>query len=765
MGAGAEIFRIVGTVSFDGMTDSLKKLDKLAQKGNDVVKGFAKFAKELDNIGLKLSRAFTVPLAAATAAVGALAVKTGSYADNLLGLEQSTGLATDTLQEFAHVATTAGGSSEALFSSLTALTGKLPDIAAGTGDASKAFHELGVNVLNADGSYRSMENILPEVISRLQGIDDITKRNVLAHDIFGKKTKEVAAILGMSAAEMAKVRQEAHNLGLVTSREGLESANKFRIGVENLKGQMAALGREIAVSLMPVLNETLIPLIQTKVIPTLQWLGDMVRDVAGFFADLPHWVQTASIAAGAFLGMAGPLFLMLGKAVAMAKNSLVAILPLWGALKTAVLGAGAAVQGFAASLGIAAGSLVAVAAALAGAIALFVMAEQKKKEALKMDEETKQIKEATDLLHKQTVANKKYAEDIIAYKKAEAAAGRELSEAGQKSYDILIEQYEDSLVRMKEHATMVNQNRKLTADEIEQTRQRARANLGLQEVIKKTEWEAAQEAAAAAERAKRSAAEAERRKNELAALLKTHTDAYNKMGKSEMDLIEIEQNAALSEARSRGATVEETLIIYKRYNAMRRELIDKETEDEARASQELLDKKAAIEKDWTDKVLRQSGDRLKILAAERAEDLAKAAEAGADTANIDAYYAQEEIRIAEDAAKARDEINAAWKDKLMQQSNDRAAMLEAAYAADVAAAKEAGADIAAVEAYYAEERERLEQDLTAKKIALMKSAASAGASAINQLGSVMAAFSAKMTLSRCGTTTSRIRLPGWLASR
>jgi hypothetical protein len=49
-----------------------------------------------------MSKAFTVPMTAASAAIGALTGKTGAYADKVLGLETATGLATDTLQEFGH---------------------------------------------------------------------------------------------------------------------------------------------------------------------------------------------------------------------------------------------------------------------------------------------------------------------------------------------------------------------------------------------------------------------------------------------------------------------------------------------------------------------------------------------------------------------------------------------------------------------------------------------------------------------------------------
>ena len=71
-----------------------------------------------------------------------LTMKTGLYANEMLLLEQSTGLTADTLQELAHIAVVAGMSSEGLFDAITHLSDALPEIAQGAGMQADALDKL-----------------------------------------------------------------------------------------------------------------------------------------------------------------------------------------------------------------------------------------------------------------------------------------------------------------------------------------------------------------------------------------------------------------------------------------------------------------------------------------------------------------------------------------------------------------------------------------------------------------------------------------------
>jgi uncharacterized phage infection (PIP) family protein YhgE len=142
MGAVAEIFKIAGFIGLQNADKVYKQLDAIDNAAKNLATRLGKMAKALDHAGLQLSRAFTVPLAAAGTAIGALALKTGDYADKILSMQEATGVSAETLQQFAHVAKTAGGSSDALFATITKLNGKLPAIADGTGKTAEAFARL-----------------------------------------------------------------------------------------------------------------------------------------------------------------------------------------------------------------------------------------------------------------------------------------------------------------------------------------------------------------------------------------------------------------------------------------------------------------------------------------------------------------------------------------------------------------------------------------------------------------------------------------------
>lgn len=268
-----------------------------------------KFGKTVSRTGEDLTKNFTAPLLAAGAAAVAVAVHVGTVADELGDLREQTGLTTDQLQEYRFVALQAGADQDAVADAAFKLTAKLSD----TGDEAKATQQalasLGVKAHDASGGLRPMSELLPEVISKLQGMDDVTRRNTIAADLFGKGYVGLAPLLGLTAAATDDARKRAHELGLVLSGDALKAADDFRIMWQTTRAELEALGNQVGVALIPVFKK-FGSIIETDVLPMARefvtWVGKM---------DTETVVMTGVVAA--LVAAIGPLLFVGGKLISM----------------------------------------------------------------------------------------------------------------------------------------------------------------------------------------------------------------------------------------------------------------------------------------------------------------------------------------------------------------------------------------------------------------------------------------------------------------
>ena len=310
-----KLFSLVGEVTAAGLDVTKKELTALDKEARKVQRQFNKVGKATEALGRTMSKFVTGPLLGAVAASLLAADATGKYADKMLDLEQITGLSTDSLQEYEQVAREAGVSFEGLTGTIAKLTNQIPDIAKGTGPAAEAMEALGVNVFDASGDVRDMNELFPSLINKLRGVENITTRNALTQDIFGRSLQDIAPVIGLTAKQLDDARQKAHDLGLVMDGDALKAANEYRIAIDTLKAQFGVLARELASAIIPILQDTLIPLFQDKIVPAFRkvigWIASMVEG----FKKLDKPMQSTILT---WVGMAaalGPVLTVVGKLV------------------------------------------------------------------------------------------------------------------------------------------------------------------------------------------------------------------------------------------------------------------------------------------------------------------------------------------------------------------------------------------------------------------------------------------------------------------
>lgn len=179
-------------------------------------------------------------LGAVIGGLGKMALQIGENADRLFDLKAQTGASTDQLQEYEFVAQAAGAKTEFFTDSIKQVIRSLDQAQAGTGAVSDAYRKLGIDVLDTNGRIRSGADITEEIIDKLAGMANVTERNALAQDIFGKKWEEVVSVLDLGTEAISNLKDEAHELGVVISEEALVAADRLRENFAKLRAAASA---------------------------------------------------------------------------------------------------------------------------------------------------------------------------------------------------------------------------------------------------------------------------------------------------------------------------------------------------------------------------------------------------------------------------------------------------------------------------------------------------------------------------------------------
>lgn len=239
-----------------------------AEKGiKNVQDGMNETAKKGDTFGDKLSKAFGVATKAATGLVaGAAAITAGivklasgaaSTADHIDKMSQKIGISRTAYQELDFVMSQSGSSVDNLQAGMKTLTAAMDKVKSGNEDATDTFKKLGVEVTNADGTFRSQEDVFFDTVSALQGVSDQTEKSRLATELFGRAGLELMPLLNGAAGSMDEMRQQAHDLGLVMNDESIDAGVKLTDTMDQVKRAFGAIVTQLGVDLMPLVQTAL----------------------------------------------------------------------------------------------------------------------------------------------------------------------------------------------------------------------------------------------------------------------------------------------------------------------------------------------------------------------------------------------------------------------------------------------------------------------------------------------------------------------------
>ncbi len=313
--------------------DSKQFDESLAQAGQKA----EGFAGKMGAVGKTMTTRVTLPLVGVGAAAFKAASSQAAWAEELGNLNAATGLSAQRLQELKYIADTAGVSFEGITNTTQVLNRKLLGIEEGGGPAAEVIKELGVSVTGTDGQLRSMDSLFPELIAKLQQVENPTRRNALATQIFGRNVADIAPLLAMTKGEMEAATKAAHDSGTVMGEEVVGKLQAFDDAIDTVtKRVQGFVTKAVAgfISLPKPIQGTIAAFMGLAVV------AGPIMQVIALLSTLKTAIMAASIASNiaklsfikAWIAAAGPLAPLIA-AIAGVGLAVYAVIKYWAPIK------------------------------------------------------------------------------------------------------------------------------------------------------------------------------------------------------------------------------------------------------------------------------------------------------------------------------------------------------------------------------------------------------------------------------------------------
>ena len=290
---------------------------QLKKVGNVNLRAASEQVKQLGNkltAAGEAMRGISTAAAAVTAAIGALTVKSGKWADDINTMSKVYGIGTGELQKYSAAADLVDVSVEDIAKTHLRLTKAMSGSEDETGAQAEAFAKLGIATKDADGNLRDADTVWQETIAALGEMENETERDALAMTLMGKSAANLNPLIEDGGDTYKRVADTLKKYDLdFVDQDMLDNANEFNDSIDTIKtlGLVAfqQLGTKLAAYLAPALEKVV----------------DLVGRLAGWFANLSPKTQAIIAGIAAVLAVTAPLLLGLGK-IAFAISSIMGLI-------------------------------------------------------------------------------------------------------------------------------------------------------------------------------------------------------------------------------------------------------------------------------------------------------------------------------------------------------------------------------------------------------------------------------------------------------
>ena len=214
-------------VSGKGLGDVLN--DLTGKLGINLPEGATSTLNSMVSLGGELTLLIGAFAAAAAAIVEVekvlanLTLEQAAAAGEIQDLSMQTGLSTEAVQRYQYACDLIGVSFDTVASSQAKMIQSMADVQSGSETAAATWNQLGIEVMNADGSLRNAEEVFLEVIDVLGQIENVTQRDAVSMEIFGRSAQDLNPLIVQGTDAFQALCDEASKVGTVLTDVQLEA--------------------------------------------------------------------------------------------------------------------------------------------------------------------------------------------------------------------------------------------------------------------------------------------------------------------------------------------------------------------------------------------------------------------------------------------------------------------------------------------------------------------------------------------------------------
>lgn len=271
-----ELFKLFGSIAVDN-AEANSAIDETGEKAES-------FSSKLGN-GIKTAAKWgTAIVAGASTAVAGLAKfaqSSAATADNIDKMSQKIGISRQAYQELDFICSQSGTTVDSLQMGMKTLLTAMDGVVSGTESNIAQFERLGVTVTDAEGNMRSQEDVMFDVMSALQKMDNQAEKARLANELFGRSGSELMPLLNGEAGSIEAMKEQAHELGLVLGDELVDNGVVLTDTLDQTKRAFSSIVTQLGGALMPILTKVL-----TYIQKSLPSINGLVGKLAPVLATL-----------------------------------------------------------------------------------------------------------------------------------------------------------------------------------------------------------------------------------------------------------------------------------------------------------------------------------------------------------------------------------------------------------------------------------------------------------------------------------------------
>lgn len=164
---------------------------------------------------------------------------------------QAIGISTDALQELGYAASQSGVDAEEMRQSITLLSRTMNAAKQGGEEQAKMFSKLGVKVKDAQGKLRGADDVIGDIADGLAKMPDGAEKTALALELFGRGGARMIPMLNEGSAGVAKLRQEARDLGIVLDKSLIKQGAEIDDVLDSIKALWKGIRLQVGAVFFP----------------------------------------------------------------------------------------------------------------------------------------------------------------------------------------------------------------------------------------------------------------------------------------------------------------------------------------------------------------------------------------------------------------------------------------------------------------------------------------------------------------------------------